>query len=53
MANVIDFAILLFLMSVRGPLVAAFALSGLFISVFYVAPPISLKRRGLGELGVP
>ena len=39
-------------MSVRGPLVAAFALSGLFISVFYVAPPISLKKRGLGEPGV-
>ena len=36
---------------VRGPLVAAFALAALFISVFYVAPPISLKRRGLGEPG--
>jgi 1,4-dihydroxy-2-naphthoate octaprenyltransferase len=51
-ANVIDLAILLFLVSVRGPWVAAFALAGLFISVFYVAPPISLKRRGLGEPGV-
>ena len=50
--NTIDLAILLFLMWARGPLVAAFALSGLFISVFYVAPPISLKRRGLGEPGV-
>ena len=29
-----------------------FALAGLFISVFYVAPPISLKKRGLGEPGV-
>jgi 1,4-dihydroxy-2-naphthoate octaprenyltransferase len=50
--NAIDFAILLFLVWARGPLVAAFALSGLFISVFYVAPPISLKKRGLGEPGV-
>lgn len=51
-ANAIDLAILLFLMWARGPLVAAFALAGLFISVFYVAPPISLKKRGLGEPGV-
>jgi 1,4-dihydroxy-2-naphthoate octaprenyltransferase len=32
--------------------VAAFALGGLFISVFYVAPPIRLKHIGLGEPGV-
>jgi 1,4-dihydroxy-2-naphthoate octaprenyltransferase len=50
--NLVDLAILLFLMWARGPLVAVFALSGLFISVFYVAPPISLKKRGLGEPGV-
>ena len=50
--NAIDFLILVFLVWARGPLVAVFALSGLFISVFYVAPPISLKRRGLGEPGV-
>jgi 1,4-dihydroxy-2-naphthoate octaprenyltransferase len=36
----------------RGPLVAAFALGGLFVSVFYVAPPIRLKHIGLGEPGV-
>ncbi len=29
-----------------------FALGGIFISVFYVAPPIRLKHRGLGEPGV-
>jgi len=51
-ANAIDLAILLYLMSVRGPLVAAFALGGLFVSVFYVAPPIRLKHIGLGEPGV-
>jgi 1,4-dihydroxy-2-naphthoate octaprenyltransferase len=50
--NLLDLAILIFLVSVRGPWVAAFALSGLFISVFYVAPPIKLKHRGLGEPGV-
>jgi 1,4-dihydroxy-2-naphthoate octaprenyltransferase len=50
--NVLDLAILIFLVSVRGPWVAAFALGGLFISVFYVAPPIKLKHRGLGEPGV-
>jgi 1,4-dihydroxy-2-naphthoate polyprenyltransferase len=50
--NLLDLAILLFLVSVRGPWVAAFALGGLFISVFYVAPPIRLKHRGLGEPGV-
>jgi 1,4-dihydroxy-2-naphthoate octaprenyltransferase len=51
-ANGIDLAIMLFLASVRGPLVIAFALAGLFISVFYVAPPIRLKHIGLGEPGV-
>ncbi len=50
--NLIDLAILVFLVSVRGPLVIAFALAGLFISIFYTAPPIRLKRIGLGELGV-
>jgi len=50
--NLLDLTILLFLVSVRGPWVAAFALGGLFISVFYVAPPIRLKHRGLGEPGV-
>jgi 1,4-dihydroxy-2-naphthoate polyprenyltransferase len=52
LANAIDFGIMLFLASQRGPLVIAFALAGLFISVFYVAPPIRLKHIGLGEPGV-
>jgi 1,4-dihydroxy-2-naphthoate octaprenyltransferase len=51
-ANAIDLAIMLYLTWVRGPLVIAFALAGLFISVFYVAPPIRLKHIGLGEPGV-
>ena len=50
--NGIDLAILLHLTSVWGWPVVAFALSGLFISVFYVAPPIRLKHIGLGEPGV-
>jgi 1,4-dihydroxy-2-naphthoate octaprenyltransferase len=51
-ANAIDLAILLVLAAARGPLVIAFALGGLFVSVFYVAPPIRLKYHGLGEPGV-
>ena len=50
--NLIDLGILIYLAMMRGPLVIVFALAGLFISVFYTAPPIRLKRIGLGELGV-
>ena len=51
-ANLIDLAICVFLVVSRGWPVLAFALGGLFISVFYVAPPLKLKHRGLGEPGV-
>ena len=51
-ANLIDLWILVELVQLRGWPVLAFALSGLFISVFYVAPPLKLKHRGLGEPGV-
>ncbi|MEP7378915.1 MAG: prenyltransferase [Chloroflexota bacterium] len=44
--------IMLLLAYWHGPLVIVFALAGLFLSVFYVAPPFSLKRHGLGELDV-
>jgi 1,4-dihydroxy-2-naphthoate octaprenyltransferase len=50
--NLLDLGILLYLADARGWGVAAFALLGLFISVGYAAPPIQLKRRGLGEPGV-
>ena len=50
--NLLDLGILLYLVDARGWPVAAFALVGLFISVFYVAPPLRLKHRGLGEPGV-
>jgi 1,4-dihydroxy-2-naphthoate octaprenyltransferase len=50
--NLLDLAILLYLTDASGYGVAVFALLGLFVSVGYVAPPIQLKRRGLGEPGV-
>src|SRR6266403_6240637 len=50
--NLADLAILLVLVAARGWPVAAFALAGLFVSVFYVAPPLKLKHHGLGEPGV-
>jgi 1,4-dihydroxy-2-naphthoate octaprenyltransferase len=50
--NVVGAAIMLFLAAHRGPLIIVFALAGLFVSVFYVAPPIRLKHHGLGEPGV-
>lgn len=50
--NLIDLGIMIYLTAMRGPLVIGFALAGLFISLFYTAPPIRLKRIGLGELGV-
>src|SRR5439155_26388239 len=50
--NLADLAILVALVAARGWPVAAFALAGLFVSVFYVAPPLKLKHHGLGEPGV-
>lgn len=50
--NALGAAIMLYLAAVRGPVIIVFALAGLFVSVFYVAPPIRLKHHGLGEPGV-
>jgi len=50
--NAIDAAILIVLFMARGWPVVAFALAGLLISVFYVAPPVRLKHHGLGEPAV-
>jgi len=50
--NLVDLLILIVLTAARGWPVVAFALAGLFISVFYVAPPLKLKHHGLGEPGV-
>jgi 1,4-dihydroxy-2-naphthoate octaprenyltransferase len=52
LCNAIDLLILVLLANARGPAVVAFALAGLFISIFYVAPPLRLKHHGLGEPGV-
>lgn len=50
--NLIDLAIMILLIFRVGWPVLVFALSGLFISVFYVAPPLKLKHHGLGEPAV-
>jgi 1,4-dihydroxy-2-naphthoate octaprenyltransferase len=48
----IGVAIFLYWGAATGWPLLVFALGGLFISVFYVAPPIRLKHHGLGEPGV-
>ena len=50
--NAVDLLILIALYVRTDWPVVAFALAGLFISVFYVAPPLKLKHHGLGEPGV-
>jgi 1,4-dihydroxy-2-naphthoate octaprenyltransferase len=50
--NLIDLLLLVYFAVTVGWQVLIFALAGLFISVFYVAPPIRLKHHGLGEPGV-
>jgi 1,4-dihydroxy-2-naphthoate octaprenyltransferase len=47
--NVVDLAILIVLALYRGWPVVAFALAGFALSVAYTAPPLRLKKRGLGE----
>jgi 1,4-dihydroxy-2-naphthoate polyprenyltransferase len=51
-ANVADLAVLAVLVAARGLVVAAFALAGFAISAAYTAPPLRLKKRGLGEPSV-
>jgi 1,4-dihydroxy-2-naphthoate octaprenyltransferase len=50
--NVIDLGILVALFAARGWVVVAFALGGFLISTAYTAPPLRLKKRGLGEPSV-
>ncbi len=52
LTTAVDGLIALYLSWQVGPLVMAFALAGLFVSAGYVMKPITLKRRGLGEIGV-
>ena len=49
LVNLADLAILLVLTLARGWPVVAFALAGFVLSVAYTAPPLRLKKRGLGE----
>jgi 1,4-dihydroxy-2-naphthoate octaprenyltransferase len=47
--NVADLVILVVLALARGWPVVVFALAGFVLSVAYTAPPLRLKKRGLGE----
>lgn len=50
--NLVSLGVLVVLYLARGWIVVAFALAGFFVSAGYTAPPIRLKKRGLGEPGV-
>ena len=47
--NLLDLAVLVVLAVYRGWPVVGFALAGFALSVTYTAPPLRLKKRGLGE----
>ena len=48
----LDLAIMITLIWRQDWWIAAFALGGLFLSWAYTAPPLRLKKVGLGELDV-
>jgi 1,4-dihydroxy-2-naphthoate polyprenyltransferase len=50
--NVADVVILIVLVVARGWIVLAFGVAGVVLNVAYTAPPLRLKKRGLGELDV-
>jgi 1,4-dihydroxy-2-naphthoate octaprenyltransferase len=52
LVNVLDLVILVVLVLGRGWPVLAFGLAGVILNVAYTAPPVRLKKRGLGELDV-
>ncbi len=52
LVNVVDLVILVVLTAQRGWPILVFALGGFLLSVAYTAPPLRLKKRGLGELDV-
>jgi 1,4-dihydroxy-2-naphthoate octaprenyltransferase len=47
--NVCCLAIMLVLVAARGWAIAAFAIGGFVLSAAYTAPPLRLKKHGLGE----
>mgnify|MGYP001548687506 FL=1 len=50
--NVLGLIVMLLLVAARGWPIAAFALAGFVLSVGYTAPPLRLKKHGLGEVTV-
>ncbi|MEV4619742.1 prenyltransferase [Asanoa sp. NPDC049573] len=52
LCQVVDLAIMITLIVRQNWWVAAFALGGLFLSWAYTAPPLRLKKIGLGEVDV-
>ena len=50
--NAADVLILIVLVAARGWVVLWFGLAGVVLNVAYTAPPLRLKKRGLGELDV-
>jgi 1,4-dihydroxy-2-naphthoate octaprenyltransferase len=50
--NLADVAILAVLVLARGWVVLGFGVAGVVLNVAYTAPPLRLKKRGLGELDV-
>jgi 1,4-dihydroxy-2-naphthoate octaprenyltransferase len=52
LCQVLDLAIMVTLIVRQDWWIAAFALGGLFLSYAYTAPPLRLKKIGLGELDV-
>ena len=50
--NAADVVILIVLVAARGWVVLAFGIAGVVLNVAYTAPPLRLKKRGLGELDV-
>jgi 1,4-dihydroxy-2-naphthoate octaprenyltransferase len=48
-ANVVDLVVLVVLTIARGPLTVVLAVAGLVLSFAYTAPPLRLKKVGLGE----
>jgi 1,4-dihydroxy-2-naphthoate octaprenyltransferase len=50
--NLVDLAIMLVLFVMRGWPVIALGVAGFLLSAAYTAPPLRLKKRGLGEVDV-